>query len=156
MRTAAESAAAAAANGCTPDEFESHLDWWIRHRDLWRSPEGVLAARLSRLQPGDSASNFWPPFDPDREQRRRRDRERGKPGTAEELRHKRDREIEQLRRREAVRPQLAAMTPAELAAFEREAIPDERQRRELSRMPTNWREDALLDALAARQTEAVL
>ncbi|MEQ8848693.1 hypothetical protein [Botrimarina sp.] len=122
VRAAAEAAAAAAEAGCTPADFEPHIEWWLRRRGLWRRPEGVLFHRLRRLRPGQSPTDHWPPFDPDLEQRRRRDRDRQKPDASEQLRRKYEREEEQRRRREAVRPLLEAMSPEERNAFALQTI----------------------------------
>lgn len=69
---ARKAASAAAAAGCSPDDFRPHLAYWKSHRELWASPEGVLYRRLEYLRLGQPTDEGWPPFDEAKQRERRR------------------------------------------------------------------------------------
>lgn len=78
VRRARRAIDSASSNGCRPEDVLDQLPFWESHRQLWRSPEGVLYERVSQLQPHHAGDEGWPPVDVELAHRAALERERAK------------------------------------------------------------------------------
>lgn len=74
-------------NSCSPDQVQNHLEYWRRHQQLWRSPEGVLYTRITNLKPEHLPDRAWPAFDPELVQRAEYEHERERKAREHAQRH---------------------------------------------------------------------